>query len=108
MTSAHRMMKTACAAAFVLIAVGTIGAQQASRGGGTAPAPTRVAIRAGRLLDVRTGRVASDVVILIEDDRIASVGGAVPSGMRVIDLSGLTVLPGLVDAHAHVLGNPKN
>lgn len=71
-------------------------------------APARIALKAGRLLDVRTGEMTTNAVIVIEDDRVASVGKAAPEGMQVIDLSGLTVLPGLVDCHAHILGNPKD
>jgi imidazolonepropionase-like amidohydrolase len=70
--------------------------------------PARVAIKAGRLLNPRTGEVATNAVLVIEGERIATIGAAVPSGVRVIDLSGLTVLPGLVDCHAHILGNPKD
>jgi len=68
----------------------------------------RVAIKAGRLLDVRTGKVATDVFVLVEGDRIAGIDGAAPAGVSLIDLSGLTVLPGLIDAHDHILGNPKD
>ncbi len=71
-------------------------------------APVRVAIRAGKLLNVRTGEVATNVVIVVEGDRIAAVGGTVPESVQVIDLSSLCVLPGLVDCHAHILGNPKD
>jgi len=80
----------------------------------TAPTPAKqkeprgVAIKAGRLLDVRTGGVTRDIVILVEGDRIASVGGAVPAGVPLVDLAGLTVLPGLIDVHDHILGNPKD
>ncbi len=84
-----------------------LAAQQPSAGGPGAQ-PARVVIKAGRLLDVRTGKITPDVVIVVEGDRIASVGGTVPSGVPVIDLSGLTVLPGLIDAHDHILGNPKD
>jgi imidazolonepropionase-like amidohydrolase len=70
--------------------------------------PARVAIKAGRLLNPRTGEVATNAVLVIEGERIAAIGAAVPSGVRVIDLSGLTILPGLVDCHAHILGNPKD
>ena len=73
-----------------------------------AGAPGRQAIKAGKLLDVRTGTVRSNVFIVIERDRIASLSNAAPSGLPVIDLSGLTVLPGLADCHAHVLGNLKD
>ena len=70
--------------------------------------PTRVAIKAGKLLDVRTGQSAPNVSILVEGDRILSVGQSAPAGVPVIDLSGQTVLPGLIDVHAHLLGNPKD
>ncbi|HEY1204168.1 MAG: amidohydrolase family protein [Bryobacteraceae bacterium] len=70
--------------------------------------PARVAIHAGRLLDPRTGTYATDVFIVVEGDRIASVGAAAPAGVSAIDLSSETVLPGLTDCHAHILGNPKD
>lgn len=65
-------------------------------------------IKAGRLIDVRNGRVLTDQAILIEGDRIKEVGPASQlaskaSGARVIDLSGATVLPGLIDCHTHIL-----
>jgi imidazolonepropionase-like amidohydrolase len=70
--------------------------------------PRLVAIHAGRLLDVRTGNYSMNVFILIEGDRISSVGPSAPAGVPVIDLSGQTVLPGLADCHAHILGNEKD
>ena len=68
------------------------------------PAPP-VLIRAGRLIDVRAGRVLIDQKILVQGDRIREVGPevATPAGARVIDLSRSTVLPGLIDNHTHVL-----
>lgn len=78
-------------------------AQQAQK-----PPAKRVAIHAGRLLDVRTGNYASGAYLLIEGDRIASIGNSAPAGVEVIDLSSQTVLPGLTDCHAHILGNPKD
>jgi imidazolonepropionase-like amidohydrolase len=68
--------------------------------------PTKqVAVRAGRLLDPRSGNVTADAVILIEGDRITAVGAglAVPPGAEVIDLKNATVLPGLIDCHSHLM-----
>ena len=62
------------------------------------------AIRAGRLVDPEAGTIATNQVILVQNGRFTAVGSnvAVPAGAQVIDLSGLTVLPGLVDAHNHL------
>jgi imidazolonepropionase-like amidohydrolase len=64
-----------------------------------------VFIKAGRLIDVRAGKVLTNQSILIEGDRIKQVGANFkpPDGARVIDLSGATVLPGLIDNHTHIL-----
>ncbi len=67
-----------------------------------------VAIRAGRLIDVRTGKVSLDQYIVVTKDRIKSITPSAPPGVAVIDLSRYTVVPGLIDSHAHVLGNPKD
>ena len=72
------------------------------------PTPEPVAIKAGRLLDVKTGKIANNVFISIENHRIKSVGSEAPAGVRVIDLSNSFVMPGMVDCHAHVLGNLKD
>ena len=71
----------------------------------------RTMIRAGRLLDVRTGQVARNMTITVEHGRIVSVNRAVPApGDSVVDLAGLTVLPGLIDAHVHLTigGTPRD
>jgi imidazolonepropionase-like amidohydrolase len=62
------------------------------------------AIRAGRLVDPAAGTITENAVILVEDGRFGQIGAGVPipAGAEVIDLSQLTVLPGLVDAHNHL------
>jgi imidazolonepropionase-like amidohydrolase len=66
------------------------------------------AVLAGRLIDVRTGRVTTNAYILIAKDRILRIADSAPTGVSIVDLSRYTVVPGLIDSHAHVLGNPKD
>lgn len=80
---------------------------------GQTPQKPLVLIKAGRLFDARNGRMLTGQAILIEGDRIKEVGNATavaghaPSA-KIVDLSSATVLPGLIDCHAHVLGNLKD
>ena len=66
-------------------------------------------MRAGRLFDPRTGTLLTNQTIVIIGDRIVEVGSnpQIPAGARTIDLSRMTVLPGLIDTHLHTMtGNP--
>ena len=70
--------------------------------------PTRTLIKAGRLIDGRSDQAQANVGILIEGNRIKAVGPLAQiqgqaGDARVIDLSAMTVLPGLIDTHTHLL-----
>src|SRR6202158_1615757 len=69
-----------------------------------------IAIKAGRLVDPQTATVLNDQVILIRDNKIEQVGKglAVPADAKVIDLSQMTVLPGLIDCHTHLADGPTD
>jgi imidazolonepropionase-like amidohydrolase len=86
------------------LCIGVVAATgQTPAGPATRSLPITV-VKAGRLLDPETGTAAANQVIIIEGEKIKSVGPnlAIPAGATVIDLSKLTVLPGLVDAHTHM------
>jgi len=92
-------------AAATIVAIG-IGSSASAQPAATAARSLPVTvIKAGRLLDPETGRAAVNQVIIVEGERIKAVGPglAVPPGATIIDLSKLTVLPGLVDAHTHMM-----
>ncbi|MFL5461352.1 MAG: amidohydrolase family protein [Gemmatimonadales bacterium] len=70
-------------------------------------AQDRLALRAGRLVDVDRGEVRRDQVVLLRGGKIEAIQPAsarLPSGIQVIDLSRYTVLPGLIDCHSHLIG----
>jgi len=70
-----------------------------------AQAPTRIAIRAARLIDGKSQKPMEKPLIVIEKDKILSVtaGGSAPQGVELIDLGTATLLPGFIDVHTHVL-----
>src|SRR5450631_2960101 len=75
------------------------------------PPAARTLVRAGHLLDVKTGKVLDNQTIVVVGDSIQSIAStasvqAQPADI-VIDLGGLTVLPGLIDVHTHLTGNPE-
>ncbi len=65
-------------------------------------------VRAGRLIDTEAGEVRTDQAVVIRGDRVEGLvpfGDMVPKAERTIDLTSHTVLPGLIDMHAHMVGN---
>jgi len=90
----------------------SVGVLPAAGQANTAGTPSIVAVKAGRVLDVRSGKYLDHQLILIEGDRIKELGSEssiqphVPSSARWVDLSQSTVLPGLIDAHTHITFNP--
>lgn len=97
----HQSVRSPFVKLFVFLFAAILAAGQTS----TTPAK-RVIVHAGKLLDVRSGRMLSDQAIVIEGDKIVSVGALTgvksSPGDSVIDLSQATVLPGLIDAHTHL------
>ncbi len=72
----------------------------------TAQGQQPVVLRAERMLDVSTGKIVNNAVVVIEKDRIKSVGaGKVPKDATTIDLGDVTLLPGLTDMHVHLTGD---
>ena len=92
---------TLWAVLLLLVACGSVSAQQAT---------TRTVLRAGKLLDVKSGKVQANQVVVIEGDKITSIGPAsdfkASPADTIVDLSNATVLPGLIDAHTHLTFSP--
>jgi imidazolonepropionase-like amidohydrolase len=99
MTHRSKRFPLCCLVVFLLLALGLSAAQS------TAPV-RHVVIHAGRVLDVKTGNTLTGQAIVIEGDKIVSVGPAsaakAPADAEIIDLPNATVLPGLIDAHTHL------
>jgi imidazolonepropionase-like amidohydrolase len=101
-----------CLAIGWFFCVAALGAQTAPPAGLSAPARNShiIAVKAGHLVDVDAGTVLSDQIVLIQGDRITAVGKdlSIPAGAEVVDLSAMTVLPGLIDCHTHLADGTRD
>lgn len=66
------------------------------------------AIKAGKLIDVVTGTILTNQIILVDSNLIIDIGNniAIPNNAEIIDLSKAAVLPGLMDCHTHLSFEP--
>jgi imidazolonepropionase-like amidohydrolase len=95
----RKLFTMLAALCFVLFSIGRIVAQSP---------PSVTLVKAGHLLDPRTGNVLSPAAVLIENGKIKEVGSptqmqAHALGVKTIDLGSATLLPGLIDSHTHLL-----
>jgi hypothetical protein len=71
-----------------------------------------VALTGARVVTMRGDEVVENATIVVTDDRISAIGPSgsvnIPAGARVIDVAGRTIIPGLIDAHAHIRGMPRD
>lgn len=69
------------------------------------PQPKTIAVRAARMLDVKSGHLIANPIILISGETISSIGSGItiPPGADLVDLGNATVLPGLIDCHTHLI-----
>ena len=100
----------------LLVLVATVAAQTKKPKSATAPAPAShtstaatgsnetIALKGGKLLTITHGVIENGVVVM-QNGRITAVGGAgtaIPSGAKVVDVTGMTVYPGLIDSETHL------
>jgi imidazolonepropionase-like amidohydrolase len=97
-------------ALLIAVTIPSVDAQQARRYGGGErdgqPTKATLAIVGGMLIDGHEGPPIHHAVILVDGNAIVAVGNRdtlkVPPGVKVIDASGMTVMPGLIDTHVHL------
>jgi len=97
-----KKLRRALLAAVTLFCLGPFAFTQTSR---------EVVVHAGHVLDVKTGKMLADQMLVIEDGKIIAAGAAAETKASAdavrIDLPNATVLPGLIDAHTHITMEPK-
>ena len=100
------MRRVIASVAACLLAIAAVHAQR------SVPPQEHLALTNASVVDVRTGQVSRNAVIVVRNGRIESIGPPPPNGFgatgaRVIDLRGRHVVPGLIDAHVHIGGMPQ-
>jgi imidazolonepropionase-like amidohydrolase len=101
-----------CLVTILLIATISNGVAQTNQPLGIRPRPPVgsgvVVLRAARLIDGTGAAAISNAIVVVTDEKITAVGSAgtvkVPEGAKIIDLGDATLLPGLIDAHTHLIG----
>src|SRR5262249_28033348 len=71
------------------------------------PAPSTTVVRASRMLDVKTGAVVTNAIVVVTGNKIVAASMKVPAPDRasVVSLGDALLLPGLIDSHTHLLQN---
>ena len=71
---------------------------------------TTLLIENSRVLDVHALTLRTGLSVLVQDGRIAAVGAdlVAPEGATVLDARGMTLMPGLIDCHVHVVASSFN
>jgi imidazolonepropionase-like amidohydrolase len=104
-------MKTLNRITFLLLALACFSSVMMAQAKPAATDLPRTVIYAGHLLDVKTGRTIDNAVVVIQGDRIVSVGpqnsGNPVAGAKEIRLPNATLVPGLIDAHTHITFDPN-
>ena len=93
----------------IVLAMSVFLSLHTARAQATPEISTRKLLHAGRVIDVRTGSSTPNAWILVTGNRITAISPTRPSDIanaEVIDLTRYTLLPGLIDAHAHILSDP--
>lgn len=91
------------------VAVASMACGQGAPPAGPESAPGAVAIVGAQLIDGNGGAPVEDAIVVVHEGRILAAGGradtAIPAGAEVVDAAGQTVIPGLVETHAHYNGD---
>lgn len=99
-------------ASFVLVLVGVafLPVRVITQGTNPKTSQTIYLLKPARIFDGESGQLRADWVVLVRGEKIEAVGPATeikaPAGAKVIELRGMTLMPGLIDAHSHVLLHP--